>query len=107
LTGSTGKEFFQLENLDSILEFVAANPKLVSIIDELPSRVKNYFPEARLYMQFSPAFNEEDTSQLLVYLITSQEYDQARINFKALDEQWWLDTFIEAEGNINISLLFE
>lgn len=91
---------------EPIFDFIGKYPFLLTTLQEAPSRIHQFFPNARLTLEVFPIYEEGDTEHLTITIATSLDYLEVGSKLDELAEVWWIDAFAEADLKLNITVDF-
>ena len=93
------------ERLD-VLGFLERCPFLVSLLLKAYRKIREYFPYSRIFLEVVTDPEAVGDSQLVVFIATDFDPDEADERFERFDEDWWLDALDQAKGMLCINLEF-
>lgn len=95
------------EPLTKLLIFVANNPQVAPIIEEVQYKLLRVFPDAKFWLEHSNMQHPDSTEHLIIHVNSKVGYDEATEKFRMFDQLYWCDKFCEAGGAINVMLAFD
>lgn len=85
-----------------VLQFLEKYPFLVPLLLEAHEHIRHYFPDSPLFLQYVPD-PEIDYSQLVVYIATDLEPEEATDTLDQFDD-WWVEVPNRGQDKMSISL---
>jgi len=100
------KNIYILEgDVNEICEYLSKNKELWTwILDKIPTKLNQYFPEAKLVLKKIPSFEENEKSEILIYIQTHLNPEEAIEKLFQFDEEWWLDVPFKIRNHICIDV---
>src|SRR2546427_7658944 len=81
-----------------ILRFLEQYSFLVPILVESWSTIRNYFTHPRLFLEVVVDPEAVDEEQLVIFITTSMQPDEASGSLDRFDDDWWLDALERTHG---------
>lgn len=91
---------------DLVLPFLRQHFFLIPALLEAPAVVWRYFPFSPLVLEVVTDPEVPDDEQLMMYISTEVDAEEALSRLNQLDEDWWLDALEQVEGKMCIDLEF-
>ncbi len=98
---------FIIKKPKEVGEFVSENLYLLDLLEEIPSRIYNYFganQQLELRVSHEPEF--PNSSELWVDILTKLSAKEATQILDKFDADWWLENMERANSKLNITLEF-
>ncbi|MCU0240547.1 MAG: hypothetical protein MUC29_13990 [Pyrinomonadaceae bacterium] len=96
-----------IKNPKEVGEFVSENLYLLDLLEEVPSRIYNYFGDnQKLALRVSHEPEFPNSSELWVDILTKLPATEATTLLDKFDEEWWLDNLERTNYKLNITLEF-
>lgn len=98
---------FEITNFEEVKNFLTKNRFLVSVVEEIPSKIYQYFGSSqRLTLQvlYEPDFPR--SNELWIHILTELSAKEALPTLERFDEEWWLENMDKSDGRLNITLKF-
>ncbi|MBP0017549.1 MAG: hypothetical protein J7647_08325 [Cyanobacteria bacterium SBLK] len=87
--------FYQFEQKNEVLEFLKENREIISILSEGHDRIRNYFPNNDLILEYHVDPEIPDYQQLFLKIVTEgksdEEIDRSLEIEKQLSYDWYLN----------------
>lgn len=102
------EQLYIFRRRSELIEFLVDNSFLLPLLQEAYEQIRNYFgksAQAVLEVVTDPEVAEEQELVLFVRITLSPE--EAFERLKQLDEGWWLDASVNAQGRLCIHVEFE
>jgi len=100
------QQYFEFRRPEEVSEFLLVNPFLLELLPEAQAHIKRNFPESKLFLELFPPVEDGEEPHLVIYITTALGYKEASIKLDRLDEDWWIETFGQTQGKLNIDLEF-
>ncbi len=98
---------FEITNFEEVRNFLMKNRFLVSLIEEIPSKICQYFGNGqKLALQFLYEPDFPQSFELWVHILTALPAKEALSVLERFDEEWWLESIDKSDGKVNITLKF-
>lgn len=97
---------YSFQNRSEILQFLENNSFLISLLHEINSRIKEYFPSAKNILEVINDPDTEDNTYLVIFIHTDLTAREAFNRLKLFDEAWWLRASIKANKKLFINVVF-
>jgi len=97
---------YSFQNRSEILQFLENNSFLISLLHEINSRIKEYFPSAKNILEVINDPDTEDNTYLVIFIHTDLTAKEAFDKLKLFDESWWLRASIKANKKLFINVEF-
>lgn len=85
-----------------VLQFIEQYPFLVPLLLEIHPHIRHHFPDSPLFLEYVPD-PEIDDPQLVVYIVTGLEPEEALDRLDLFDE-WWEEVENRGQGKMFINL---
>jgi hypothetical protein len=98
---------YEIAKVEEVKNFLSKHRFLISLIEEIPSRIYNYFGENQklaLRVSFEPEY--PNSSELWIEILTELSATDAMPLLEKFDEDWWLENLERANYKLNITLKF-
>ena len=90
---------------DGVPGFLASNPQLVPLLDDIGDIVPDYFgPQARLELEVLHDPENGQKAQLFAVIQTPLAGSKAMERLRAFDEEWWFDRVSAVAGMLTVTL---
>jgi hypothetical protein len=98
---------FVYKDKTKVLDFLERNTELLDLILEAYPVVRRHFrfDQLLLKLHWEPETSEEDC--LILAISTSLKAEEALIELKKIDDEWWLDNMHRAEDKLSIDLVYK
>lgn len=83
-----------------ILQFLDKYPFLVPVLLEAPEKIRNCFPESKLFLEVVPDAEVVDWVLLVLSILMKLEPDDAVDKLNQMDMEWWIHTPYEVRKNV-------
>ncbi len=93
------------ERLD-VLGFLERYPFLIPLLLEAYGKIGEYFPYSQVFLEVVTDPEATNDYQLVLFIATNLDPDEADDRFERFDEDWWLDALDRAQGMLCINLEF-
>lgn len=90
-----------------VYDFLNDNVSLLPLLQEANREIRDYFPEENLILEVVADPEVDNIKELVVFIQTTINPDEALNKLEMLDENWWLDASLETFGKICIHLEFQ
>jgi hypothetical protein len=90
-----------------ILTFLEQNPYLVNLLLEGYAFIRPYFPDSRISLELNRDPDAEENDELVVFVSTTLEVDDALRRLEAFEELWWLRNIHRGHMKLGFDLVFE
>lgn len=90
-----------------VLKFLERDQFLAPFLIEAYSKIRQYFPNSRVFLEVDTDPEERNSQQLVAFIATKFSPDEALCRLKQFDEDWWLDALDQAQTKLCINLEFE
>lgn len=97
------KRFYVFREPTEVLEFLEKHPFLVPLLLEAPARIRQYFPDSPLFLQYVPD-PESDDEKLVAYIATNLAPEEAIDTLEQFDDNWWVDVEERAQDKMFFNL---
>ena len=97
---------FAVRNEPDVIGFLGEHAFLVPLLRESYDRINAYFPAAQPTLEIVADPDGADDSQLVIFVPTKLEPQEAMAHLERFDENWWLDALDQARGKLCITLEF-
>lgn len=101
------ERFYTFRERSNVLGFLDRYPFLVPLLLEAYGKIGEYFPCSRIFLEVVTDPDAVGDSQLLVFIATDFDPDEADDKFERFDEDWWLDALDLTQGMLCINLEFQ
>jgi hypothetical protein len=98
------KRAYSFYNESEIELHLCENPYLVSLLFKAYSRIMEFFLGSRLILEVISNPEEDNDSQLVLYISTNLKPEIALKKLDEFDEQWWLNNLQCARGKLCIDI---
>ncbi len=98
---------FEITNFEEVRNFLTKNRFLVSLVEEIPSKIYQYFgigQKLALQVLYEPDFPQ--SFELWIHILTELSAKEALPVLERFDEEWWLENMDKSDGKLNITLKF-
>ncbi|MGH9946634.1 MAG: hypothetical protein ACRD6X_05480 [Pyrinomonadaceae bacterium] len=95
---------FSLRNLDDIKQFLERNSYLIPLIEEIPSKISEYFETEELYLEIIADPDFPQSSELWISVLTNKSALHSRPIMDQFDNDWWFENLDRAQCKLNITL---
>ena len=92
---------------EEVLRFLEGNKFLIPLLVEAYFKIRNYFPNSRVFLEIDTDPEELNNQQLIAVIVTNFSPDEVLYTLKQLDEDWWLDALDRAQRKLSINVEFE
>ena len=102
---STALKAFSVANVDEIKQVVEKNSYLITLLEEIPSKIFEFFNQGEclsLELIADPDFPQ--SSELWISVITNKSASNARPIMDQFDTGWWFENLDRAQCKLNITL---
>ena len=98
------EQLYVLEGETEVRQFLDAASFLVPLLQEAPSAIRDYFPQAALFLKvvFDPEVPGD--TRLVVAIAPTCPPDEAVTKFTQFLDTWWLDAEEQSQGQLAIVL---
>jgi len=90
-----------------VLEFLSDNVSLMPLIEEAYRKIREYFPEEKLILEVVADPEVDNEKELMIFIHTTLNPDEALERLDMLDENWWLDASLEAGEKLCVHMEFQ
>jgi spermidine/putrescine-binding protein len=97
---------FDPEQEKKIKKFLRENKKLVQVLQEAKDRIKQYFQDENLYIEYEDGEEYEDGGELVLSIETKKDVKQALESLRNLKKGWWTDKRIQIDSKLSIDVRF-
>lgn len=97
---------YSFRNRSEILQFLENNVFLISLLHEINSKIKEYFPSAKNILEVINDPDTENNTYLVIFIHTDLTAREAFNRLKLFDESWWLRASIKANKKLFINVEF-
>ena len=100
---------YHFQQPEEVRSYLVDHPVLLGILVEGLAQIPRVIMSDRpitLDVVWDPG-SERDKGQLVALIPTRLHPDEARPHLARLDEEWWVDAFRRADGQMNIDLAYE
>lgn len=98
--------WYTLRERAEVLWFLERYPFLVSLLLEAYGKIGDYFPYSQMFLEVVTDPEAINDHQLVIFIATNFDPDEADDRFERFDEDWWLDALDWAQGMLCINLEF-
>ncbi len=98
---------YKISKTDEVKNFLSNNRFLIKLIEEISSKISQYFgvnQKPALKISYEPEF--PSSSELLVEIRTELSAKEAMPLLEKFDEEWWLENLDKANYKLSITLKF-
>jgi hypothetical protein len=99
---ATLEKLYYLTGRYQVLGFIEKNSFLVPLLLEAPGKIKKFFPNSPLFLKLVADPEEINQVELVIFIGTNHNSDEAFNKLDQLEEDWWLDTLIQARCKLSI-----
>ncbi|MGK7878302.1 MAG: hypothetical protein AB4426_34870 [Xenococcaceae cyanobacterium] len=99
------QQLYTFRKPTAIVKFLEKYPFLVAILQSVPDKTIDYFPNSQLFLEYVTD-PEIDDEQLVVYIATDLDPDEAVDRLWQLGDNWWLNALEKAQGQLGIDVEF-
>ncbi|NUO80825.1 hypothetical protein HUU05_12155 [candidate division KSB1 bacterium] len=104
---SAFEQRFLYRHPKEVRQFLEAHPFLVSLLKEARERIDNYFGGHNdVVLEVIAEPNALDDHELFAFVQTDLPHKDALARLERLDEDWWLDASVRAQGKLCIHVKF-
>ena len=89
-----------------ILRFFEKHPFLVSLLVEIYPNISEFFPYSLVYLMVATDPEEAGIDQLIAFIATGLDPDDALDALNAFDKKWWLSSLKRTQGKLCMTLEF-
>lgn len=89
-----------------VTEFLESYPFLISLLLEAYDTIRNYFPDAQVFLEVIADQEAVNYKELVIFIATDLKPDEALDRLDQFDENWWLDASDRARGKLSIHVEF-
>ncbi len=89
-----------------ILQFLERYPFLVPLLVEAYYCIEKFFPQSLVFLTVVTDPEEFGADQLVAFISTDLDPDEAVNALSAFDKKWWLNSLKQAQGKLCITLEF-
>jgi hypothetical protein len=96
---------YEISNFEEVKNFLSKNRFLISLIEEIPSKIYQYFGNGQklaLQILYEPDFPE--SSELWILVLTELPAKEARSVMNRFDKDWWLKNLHKTNYKLNIGI---
>jgi len=90
-----------------VFDFIWRHPYVQPALIEGLGRIREYFPSGELSLEIASDPEVEGWDELVIVIATAQSVDEAADALDRLDQEWWLEALVGAQGKLSIDLEFE
>ena len=96
---------YEIAESESIKSFLSKNRLLILLLEEIPSKISQYFGHnQKLSLKISHEPDFPQSFELWVFILTELSAKEAFPILEKFDEDWWLENLDRADCKLNISL---
>lgn len=96
---------YQISNFDEIKSFLSKNRFLISLLEEIPSKIYQYFGNSqKLALQVIYESDFPEDSELWILVLTELPAKEARSIMNRFDKDWWLKNLHKAGCKLNVGI---
>lgn len=97
---------YSFRDRNTVVDWLEKYPFLVPLLFEAPSHIRKYFPDEPLFLEvcFDPEIAE--LTQLVAYIATDPDVDEAMERLDRLAEEWWLEVIDQGEWKMDVNIEF-
>jgi len=100
------ERLYQLRNPEEVWHFLEMHQYLVPLLVEAHDYIKKYFPTADRVLRYAPDPEIVNEEQLILYIATNQDVDEAHEVMEQFDHDWWSKAGDQADDDLCIMLRF-
>lgn len=98
------ERLYTFRQREEVLWFLERYPFLVSLLLEAYDRIGAYFPYSQVFLQVVTDPEATDDDQVVVFIATALDPDEAVESLERFDDEWWLDALDWARGKLCIDV---
>ena len=98
------ERLYTFRERSDVLWFLERYPFLVPLLLEAYGKIGDYFPYSQVFLEVVTDPEAVGDYQLVVFIATNFDPDEADDRFERFDEDWWLDALDQAQGVLCINL---
>lgn len=108
----TAKWFERIEYVFAVRErkevkrFLGESPFLIPLLMEIHTKIQEYFPGTKSVLEVVADPEEKDDVQMVLYIKTDFQPEEALARLHCFDEEWWLDAMDQASNKLCVHLEF-
>jgi|SRR5579883_874941 hypothetical protein len=87
-----------------VFHFLETHPFLARLLIEAYSYIREYFSPSSVFLEVVADPEEYGREQLVAFIKTDMEPEEAVEALSTLDKVWWLDALKQAQGNLCITV---
>jgi len=98
---------YTIRDVSEVWRYLAYHPGAVRLLRQIPARVREYFPEAPLALEYhqGPGADEEDLRvAIIVPMPDDAALQDAMKRLTKLGDDWWLDIWAHTDSGICIDI---
>ncbi len=102
------ENFYSFRNRLEIFEFLRNHLFLIPLLQEAPNQITKYFGTSlQLILEVITDPEATEDHELILFIHTDLSPDEALDKLEQLDENWWLDASVNADGKLCVHVEFE
>jgi hypothetical protein len=82
------------------------NQEIIEVLQEAKSRIKQYFQDENLYLEYEDGEEYEDGGELSLSIETKKDVDEALEKLSDFENNWWTDKWIQINSKLSIDVRF-
>jgi len=95
-------DIVKLQDEQKIWGFLEENPSFVGLLREICSNIKEYFPDAQIFLEAASEDGNENSLVISIYPVG--DAPDILNKFNQFKDAWWSDTYDRIEGKISINI---
>jgi hypothetical protein len=100
------EQYYQLPRREEVIQWLEQYPVLVPLLLEAHNKIGEYFADAQVSLEVVPDPEVIGYSQLIAFIITGAEPDEAIDQLERFDEGWWLDKGEPAQDKLEFIVAY-
>lgn len=107
---NTLKRNYTLHQEEKISQFLQQHPRLLKILEDAPTQIRNYFPVNQnpdLILEILADPDIPDYEELFILIVTQYDADIAIENLEKLNESWWFKIPFDERSELCIDVKFQ
>ncbi len=100
------EQLYWLRKPEEVWHFLEMHQYLVPLLVEVPDTIKKYFPTVDVVLRYVPDPEIANEEQLMLYIVTDQDVDEAHEAMEQFDLDWWPKAGDQADDDLYITLEF-
>ncbi|MEY2856259.1 MAG: hypothetical protein RLZZ74_568 [Cyanobacteriota bacterium] len=97
---------FDSKQKEEIDNFLRENQEIIEVLQEAKSRIKQYFQDENLYLEYEDGEEYEDGGELSLSIETKKDVDEALEKLSDFENNWWTDKWIQINSKLSIDVRF-